>query len=139
MKTRLDGPTSVHAESCQRCSRGNATWFAPSALWNAVMRDESGDDRYHFVCPLCFVDLAAEKGVDVIWQFAPTTDPDEAAFDAETAELADYLPLAVEYMDVKLPAAAPVAGGGPTMLAGAGGGLRFPDDPSRPVGVSDAT
>jgi len=64
-----------HPEACERCDRGNATWHAPSPLWNAVMRDPTtGHDRYSIVCPLCFADLAAEMGFDYSWHFGPHED-----------------------------------------------------------------
>ena len=74
---------SGHPEAqCQRCDGPNVwSWFAPSPLWNAVMRDpETGDDAYGIVCPVCFAELAALKGIggSVIdglprwtWRFAP--------------------------------------------------------------------
>lgn len=51
---------------CDRCKRFHGVvWYAPSDLWNAVMRD--GDrgkpDEFCFCCPTCFIQLADERGV----------------------------------------------------------------------------
>ncbi len=53
-------------EHCKRCGRGNTLWFAPSPLWNAVMRGGSieGDPIYgDLVCATCFMTLAEERGI----------------------------------------------------------------------------
>ena len=54
-----------HPETfCQRCGRPNLrAWHAPSPLWNAVMRSPDGSDEWSIVCPQCFAELAAEKGI----------------------------------------------------------------------------
>lgn len=93
-----------HPETtCERCKRPNVwSWSAPSPLWNAVMRDpETGQDRYGIVCPPCFAELAALKGIggNVIdglprwtWRFSPDgvdvtdlwTDLDGRVWNTET-------------------------------------------------------
>ena len=53
-------------EHCKRCGRGNTLWFAPSPLWNAVMRGGSinGTPIYDdLVCATCFMTLAEERGI----------------------------------------------------------------------------
>ncbi len=65
----IDGiPADVPDEDaemwCERCGvRHGVVWFAPSDLWNTVMRD--GDrgkpDEFAFCCPLCFMQLADER------------------------------------------------------------------------------
>jgi hypothetical protein len=61
-----------HPESyCHRCGGPNVSWFAPSPLWNAVMRDGSinGDETFDgIVCPTCFAVLAAEQTVASRWR-----------------------------------------------------------------------
>lgn len=54
------------AEKCRRCGHQNAIWFAPSPLWNAVMRDGciNGEPIFEdMVCASCFMVLASEKGI----------------------------------------------------------------------------
>lgn len=51
---------------CDRCHRRHGVvWFAPSDIWNAVMRggDRAAPDRYSFCCPLCFMQLADAQGL----------------------------------------------------------------------------
>ena len=58
--------TASKAEDCKRCGRGNTLWFAPSPLWNAVMRGGSidGEPLYDdLVCATCFMEIAEEKGI----------------------------------------------------------------------------
>jgi hypothetical protein len=60
------GEQEGEAENCKRCGRGNSVWFAPSPLWNAVMRDGSidGEPKYNdLVCASCFIHLAEEQGI----------------------------------------------------------------------------
>lgn len=71
-------PIAEH-ESCRRCDGPNVAWSAPSPLWNLVMRgnDINGDPRFNdLVCPVCFVVLAAEAGVEGRWMFAVDPEPE---------------------------------------------------------------
>ena len=66
---------SGHPENyCHRCGGPNVlSWFAPSPLWNAVMRGGSiGGDEPHdgIVCPVCFAVIARERGVATRWRFS---------------------------------------------------------------------
>lgn len=56
----------AHLEDlCQRCDGPNAqNWHAPSPIWNQVMRDASGAEKFSIVCPTCFVELAKQEGID---------------------------------------------------------------------------
>lgn len=63
-------PDHVPAEDaemwCERCGRRHGVvWFAPSEIWNAVMRegDRGKPDEYGMCCPICFMQLADERGV----------------------------------------------------------------------------
>lgn len=52
--------------TCDRCgNRHDVVWFAPSDIWNAVMRDgdRGNPDEYSFCCPICFMQLADERGI----------------------------------------------------------------------------
>lgn len=54
------------AEDCKRCGRRNSIWFAPSPLWNAVIRGGSidGEPKYgDMVCASCFIWLAEDQGI----------------------------------------------------------------------------
>lgn len=65
---------------CQICDREYPVWFAPNKLWNAVMRNSDGTDKFQFVCPLCFALEAERAGIKgTAWKLtlenkkAPTT------------------------------------------------------------------
>lgn len=63
---------------CDRCKRRHGVvWFAPSDIWNAVMRggDRSQPDEFCFCCPICFMALAQERGVTTSgWLVTPFSD-----------------------------------------------------------------
>jgi hypothetical protein len=58
---------------CERCDREHPVWFAPNAVWNAVVRPNPDQgDEFAFLCPLCFIVLAEERGmVPSGWMVAP--------------------------------------------------------------------
>lgn len=60
---------------CDRCERRHGVvWFAPSDIWNAVMRggDRGKPDEFSFCCPVCFMQLADERGVgNGMWEVRP--------------------------------------------------------------------
>jgi hypothetical protein len=61
-----DAPVSEHPEdTCEECGRPNVVWFAPSDLWNQVMRsgDRGAPDVFGIVCPMCFIRRAEALGV----------------------------------------------------------------------------
>jgi hypothetical protein len=60
---------------CDRCTRRHGVvWFAPSDIWNAVMRRD-GVDEFPFCCPACFMALAGERGVATTgWLVTPFDD-----------------------------------------------------------------
>jgi hypothetical protein len=65
------GGSSHSAEICQRCGHQNAIWFAPSPLWNAVMRGGciNGEPLHgDMVCAACFMVLAVESGVASVFR-----------------------------------------------------------------------
>lgn len=66
-------------ERCRRCGQANVIWFAPSPLWNLVMRgnDIDGDPLFDdLVCMPCFVTLAGEAGVEGVWRLSVDPEPD---------------------------------------------------------------
>jgi hypothetical protein len=66
-------------EVCRRCGGENVLWFAPSPLWNLVMRgnDINGDALFHdLVCVRCFIVLASEAGVAGKWRLSVDPEPD---------------------------------------------------------------
>lgn len=88
--------SDAHPEAtCRRCGGPNVVWFAPSPLWNAVMRGGSIDGPWEFdelICPTCFCALAEERGVASVWRIdarevhveLETTTPSGRVWDAET-------------------------------------------------------
>lgn len=61
-----------HPEAkCERCGRDNVTWFTPSHLWNAVIRENTnGADS--MLCPVCFIQLAEMAGHNsAAWRVEP--------------------------------------------------------------------
>jgi hypothetical protein len=65
-------------EWCRRCQGPNVVWFAPSPLWNMVMRgnDINGEPLHDdLVCMACFVELASEVGVVGTWRLNVSPEP----------------------------------------------------------------
>lgn len=60
---------------CDRCRRRHGVvWFAPSEIWNAVMRDgdRGNPDEFGFCCPTCFMQLADDRRIgNHMWKIAP--------------------------------------------------------------------
>ncbi|WP_155738154.1 hypothetical protein [Sphingobium yanoikuyae] len=57
---------AAKAERCRCCGHENMSWYAPSPLWNAVMRggDINGDPIYEdIVCAACFISIASKSGI----------------------------------------------------------------------------
>lgn len=60
-------------DRCHRCGGPNVVWFAPSPLWNQVMRGGSINGVAPWsgiVCPTCFVQLAEAAGVASMWRLS---------------------------------------------------------------------
>ena len=77
--------------TCMRCGRVHATvWFAPSPIWNRVMRRPRDDgERFGFCCSTCFMQLAEEEDAALrttAWALLPERDLD-AERDAAEAKL----------------------------------------------------
>lgn len=55
---------------CGRCRGPNRVWWAPSPLWNQVMRggDIGGAEAWGIICPTCFVVLAEQQGIAEFWK-----------------------------------------------------------------------
>lgn len=61
---------------CDRCLRDYATWVAPNALWNEVVRVPSTEAEVPepFLCPTCFALAAETKGIKpTAWVLVPET------------------------------------------------------------------
>lgn len=52
---------------CERCDRDYPCWFVSNNTWNEVIRDEVSGDSFQFLCPTCFVVIAAMQGITPIW------------------------------------------------------------------------
>jgi hypothetical protein len=68
-----EGPIAFgHPEAiCEDCGGANVSWFAPSPLWNQVVRPD-GEQGDPMLCPRCFALRAFRAGVDVTWKLEPT-------------------------------------------------------------------
>lgn len=82
------------AEQCRRCGHANPSWFAPSPLWNAVMRGGSINGEPEFsdmVCAACFIELANDRDIahgfrvtaEVVNVELETTTPSGRVWDSE--------------------------------------------------------
>jgi hypothetical protein len=80
---------------CHRCGGPNIIWYAPSPLWNEVMRggDISGRSKWsEIICPTCFCILTQEAGIGSAFRIyatrlevkLPTTTPDGRVWNSET-------------------------------------------------------
>lgn len=73
---------------CDRCGRHHGVvWFAPSDVWNQVMRggDRGNPDEFGFCCPICFMALAEERGIVTTgWCVSP--EPPAVSVDEGAAE-----------------------------------------------------
>ena len=57
---------------CGSCHREYVCWFAPNEIWNAIMRDASGNESQPFLCPTCFTSIAEARGIiPIAWRIAP--------------------------------------------------------------------
>jgi hypothetical protein len=48
---------------CEYCLADYPVWFTPNKFWNKVIRREDGTDRWQFLCPSCFANLAERMGI----------------------------------------------------------------------------
>jgi len=71
---RLKGGTDHPEHRCQRCGGRNiSSWYADNPLWNEVVEDEGG-----ILCPICFTELAAAKGISpTAWRLSREGDSPE--------------------------------------------------------------
>jgi len=94
---KLEGSDDHPEYKCQRCGGRNIVWYAENAVWNKVVRE-----RWHILCPLCFVELDEQAGVkptscswllvdgaenDGVWQERKAARDRLAAKDAENADV----------------------------------------------------
>lgn len=67
MSRSIPREVEPHPESyCHRCGGPNVAWYAPSPLWNEVMRGGDIDGPWQWneiICPTCFVVLARDAGI----------------------------------------------------------------------------
>ena len=70
---KLDGNDDHIENRCERCTGRNLhSWYADSDVWNKVAGD------YSVLCPICFTDLAREKGIDPsAWRISVDGDDPE--------------------------------------------------------------
>ena len=83
---RGDGP-------CEDCGQSTISWFVNNLMWNTVCRS-SGYDRDPMLCPSCFVQRAARRGIEATWELVPTPAtlrgwPDTAHFAVRSCHLCD--------------------------------------------------
>jgi len=78
---------------CEICDRDYPVWFAPSDLWNRVIRGgtKGGDEMYAFLCPTCFATLAEIAGVETTGWMLTTEQPDVSALHIERSNLLSEL------------------------------------------------
>lgn len=69
-------------DTCQRCAGPNPFWHAPNYLWDKVVGSEGG-----ILCPICFADLADQKGLDYYWVFAPIDEHTIGVIEQQMTEI----------------------------------------------------
>lgn len=66
----------THPEAvCDDCGADNVVWFAPSPLWNKIVRQPDRGDP--MLCPRCFIIRAEAAGINEVWMVQPENYPDE--------------------------------------------------------------
>jgi len=75
---KLQGTDDHPEHRCERCGGRNLhCWYADSAVWNEVAGD------YNILCPICFGELASEKGLaPTAWRLS--REGADEYFDART-------------------------------------------------------
>lgn len=53
---------------CMSCGVEYPVWYADNDLWNATVRHADGSDEWDFLCPTCFMGLAARRGVETAFR-----------------------------------------------------------------------
>ena len=67
---KLRGGDDHPEHRCDRCGGRNIVWHADSDLWNRVA------DEFSILCPICFVELAKEKGIEPTSWLLSSASPD---------------------------------------------------------------
>lgn len=92
LAARLPRVGTLSDETCRRCGGENITWFAPSPLWNFVMRgnDINGEPLHgDLVCLRCFVVLAEEAGIKGRWRLTADPEPDGLVYETPSGRIWD--------------------------------------------------
>lgn len=78
---KLDGNDEHPENRCQRCGGRNLhNWYADSDVWNALLRAEDGTDEFGVLCPICFGELAKERGTaPTAWRLSKDGDDPEVS------------------------------------------------------------
>lgn len=86
----LESPRPAHPEGfCEHCGRVNVVWFAPSPIWNKVVREPNGGADV-MLCPTCFVQLAEIAGIrSTGWAVIPERSVGD--FRESATELAEWI------------------------------------------------
>lgn len=56
--------TTISELSCQICNDINPVWYTDNDLWNNAV-----NNKYHFLCPNCFIKLA-ERKLQPVWKLS---------------------------------------------------------------------
>lgn len=63
-------------ETCEMCGGRNMVWFAPSPIWNRVVRDPAAP-LPEILCPQCFTEAYEKKfGPPTAWKVTTETEAD---------------------------------------------------------------
>lgn len=69
-------PSGHPEELCEQCGGRNMTWYAPSPIWNKVVRDPAAP-LPEILCPQCFTEAYERKfGTPTAWRVTTETEAD---------------------------------------------------------------
>jgi hypothetical protein len=67
-------PAGHPEELCDDCGGPNVVWFAPSPIWNSVVRQPDKGDP--MLCPRCFILRCERMGIRSVWKVIPESPND---------------------------------------------------------------
>jgi hypothetical protein len=85
---------------CMVCNREHPVWAADNDLWNSVLRRPDGSDEYPFLCPTCFMVLAADRGAETSFRVTRLVAHDGARCECGSTTFGMSCPLCHSFVRV---------------------------------------